>query len=390
MSSALHDLYTDSKTFRPDTKVGDVLRAAHLSGDGPQHQASSGPGPAPATAGPPVGESSLEMTAGEVKSVQPDGGKVEAITTKEDSDRPKKGRGSRADRRHSSGESLERVKEVSNEEGLPDGATPDPRSVTIDESGTERECPDKITTERRTSGGKEEGASREDHRPSGHEGIKISVIRPSPVKEARRGSGATREALSDALVKDREADLSCELLAEGEVSNITTTSCTNPKVVAASEGQRMLHFVGVDSQPNSPGEDTPQQPDQSVTSSERFLAKRTSSGVSLDKLRSHGLMANGCSGPHTPSRSRHQSGPQTPLSGSLFDATSQGSVGEEGYDAGSSDSDEEGIMMSFSESMLRYRQLPDFWLIMEIKQDRVDVFFHTRLDISVFTSVQIT
>ena len=83
--------------------------------------------------------------------------------------------------------------------------------------------------------------------------------------------------------------------------------------------------------------------------------------------------------PLAANRSRHHSGLQTPMSGSLFDMASQGSIEEKGYDGGSSDSDDEGIMTSFSESMLRYRQLPDFWLIMEIKQDRVDVYFHTRL-----------
>ena len=49
-----------------------------------------------------------------------------------------------------------------------------------------------------------------------------------------------------------------------------------------------------------------------------------------------------------------------------------------GYEGDSSDMDEEGVMMSFSDSLVPHRVLPNFWLIMRIYSDVVDVFFHAR------------
>ena len=50
-----------------------------------------------------------------------------------------------------------------------------------------------------------------------------------------------------------------------------------------------------------------------------------------------------------------------------------------GYDGDSSDLDDEGVMMSFSDSQVFHKRvLPDFWLIMKIKKDCVDMYFHTR------------
>ncbi len=50
-----------------------------------------------------------------------------------------------------------------------------------------------------------------------------------------------------------------------------------------------------------------------------------------------------------------------------------------GYDGDSSDSDEEGAMLSYSDTQLRRPLvLPKFWLIMKVNQDNVEVFFHAR------------
>ena len=49
-----------------------------------------------------------------------------------------------------------------------------------------------------------------------------------------------------------------------------------------------------------------------------------------------------------------------------------------GYEGDSSDMDEEGVMMSFSDSLVPHRVLPNFWLVMRIYSDVVDVFFHAR------------
>ncbi|XP_070564104.1 KICSTOR complex protein SZT2-like isoform X4 [Ptychodera flava] len=51
---------------------------------------------------------------------------------------------------------------------------------------------------------------------------------------------------------------------------------------------------------------------------------------------------------------------------------------EEGYEGGASDSDMDGPMMSLTD-IDRFKSLmPDFWLIMKIHEDKVDVNFHTR------------
>ena len=49
-----------------------------------------------------------------------------------------------------------------------------------------------------------------------------------------------------------------------------------------------------------------------------------------------------------------------------------------GYDADSSDCDEEGTMMSFSDHAMWRPILPDFWIIMKADTAEVQVFFHTR------------
>lgn len=49
-----------------------------------------------------------------------------------------------------------------------------------------------------------------------------------------------------------------------------------------------------------------------------------------------------------------------------------------GYDGDSSDSDDDGAMMSFSEAMMHKTMVPDFWMIMKIDKDRVEVYYHTR------------
>lgn len=47
-----------------------------------------------------------------------------------------------------------------------------------------------------------------------------------------------------------------------------------------------------------------------------------------------------------------------------------------GYDGGSSDSEYEEALMSDQEP--RCPLMPDFWLIIKIHQDRVEVYYHTR------------
>ncbi|XP_067997638.1 KICSTOR complex protein SZT2 isoform X2 [Melanerpes formicivorus] len=61
--------------------------------------------------------------------------------------------------------------------------------------------------------------------------------------------------------------------------------------------------------------------------------------------------------------------------------SSQGSMDSDhlGYDGGSSDSEYEEALMSDQEP--RCPLMPDFWLIVKIQQDRVEVYYHTRLSV---------
>ncbi|KAM8805626.1 KICSTOR complex protein SZT2 [Eudromia elegans] len=61
--------------------------------------------------------------------------------------------------------------------------------------------------------------------------------------------------------------------------------------------------------------------------------------------------------------------------------SSQGSMDSDhlGYDGGSSDSEYEEALMSDQEP--RCPLMPDFWLIIKIQQDRVEVYYHTRLSV---------
>ncbi|XP_067157161.1 KICSTOR complex protein SZT2 isoform X4 [Apteryx mantelli] len=61
--------------------------------------------------------------------------------------------------------------------------------------------------------------------------------------------------------------------------------------------------------------------------------------------------------------------------------SSQGSMDSDhlGYDGGSSDSEYEEALMSDQEA--RCPLMPDFWLIIKIQQDRVEVYYHTRLSV---------
>lgn len=47
-----------------------------------------------------------------------------------------------------------------------------------------------------------------------------------------------------------------------------------------------------------------------------------------------------------------------------------------GYDGGSSDSEYDEALMSDQEP--KCPLMPDFWLIIKIEQDRVEVYYHTR------------
>ena len=49
-----------------------------------------------------------------------------------------------------------------------------------------------------------------------------------------------------------------------------------------------------------------------------------------------------------------------------------------GYEGDSSDLDEDGAMMSFSDRRNTRLLMPNFWLIMQITQDKAHVYFHAR------------
>ncbi|KAJ7332849.1 hypothetical protein JRQ81_015029 [Phrynocephalus forsythii] len=68
--------------------------------------------------------------------------------------------------------------------------------------------------------------------------------------------------------------------------------------------------------------------------------------------------------------------------------SSQGSVDSDvlGYDAGSSDSECEEVVMDDLES--KCPLMPDFWLIIRIHQDRVEVYSHTRSGLSTMKATQ--
>ncbi|KAM6262730.1 KICSTOR complex protein SZT2 isoform 10-T10 [Porphyrio hochstetteri] len=68
--------------------------------------------------------------------------------------------------------------------------------------------------------------------------------------------------------------------------------------------------------------------------------------------------------------------------------SSQGSMDSDhlGYDGGSSDSEYEEALMSDQEP--RCPLMPDFWLIIKIHQDRVEVYYHTRLSVEKAASAE--
>nr|XP_009943246.1 PREDICTED: protein SZT2 [Opisthocomus hoazin] len=68
--------------------------------------------------------------------------------------------------------------------------------------------------------------------------------------------------------------------------------------------------------------------------------------------------------------------------------SSQGSMDSDhlGYDGGSSDSEYEEALMSDQEP--RCPLMPDFWLIIKIQQDRVEVYYHTRLSVEKAASAE--
>lgn len=52
-----------------------------------------------------------------------------------------------------------------------------------------------------------------------------------------------------------------------------------------------------------------------------------------------------------------------------------------GYEGDSSDPDEDGAMMSYNESISTVRRclpIPDFWQILRLNSDKVEVYFHAR------------
>ncbi|XP_065596339.1 KICSTOR complex protein SZT2 isoform X2 [Cyrtonyx montezumae] len=69
--------------------------------------------------------------------------------------------------------------------------------------------------------------------------------------------------------------------------------------------------------------------------------------------------------------------------------SSQGSMDSDhlGYDGGSSDSEYDEALMSDQEP--KCPLMPDFWLIIKIEQDRVEVYYHTRLSVERAASAEI-
>ncbi|XP_052521973.1 KICSTOR complex protein SZT2 isoform X3 [Tympanuchus pallidicinctus] len=69
--------------------------------------------------------------------------------------------------------------------------------------------------------------------------------------------------------------------------------------------------------------------------------------------------------------------------------SSQGSMDSDhlGYDGGSSDSEYDEALMSDQEP--KCPLMPDFWLIIKIEQDRVEVYYHTRLSVEKAASAEI-
>ncbi|XP_013407252.1 KICSTOR complex protein SZT2 isoform X2 [Lingula anatina] len=110
-------------------------------------------------------------------------------------------------------------------------------------------------------------------------------------------------------------------------------------------------------------------------------------GASMNRSRnSSGTPKSIISGIGTPNRSRHSSGTSRSRHSSgkisrkmsgIFDSSSHGSCTEEGYEGDSSDSDAEGGMLSMHDTGPQQPRLPDFWLLMKVNRDKVDIFFHT-------------
>ncbi len=226
------------------------------------------------------------------------------------------------------------------------------------------------------------------------EDIRISVIRPSPVKEmhlaaidldevdkdreylSENTSGSSIQILDDSpleihppqraelpQVENKEADkeTTCETHSEKTKGKRETRSADFERSRSAdkaddhvvkdvqrsiSEGQVICkgRDDSVFEEADNPGRTLSPLTVMSMDLGSKRSMKRVHSSTSFEKYKvsqptktGQGQPRSGRntptrkpSGPQTPSRSRHQSGLQTPQSGSVFDTSSRSSVGEEG------------------------------------------------------------
>jgi hypothetical protein len=268
------------------------------------------------------------------------------------------------------------------------------------------------------------------------EDIKISVIRPSPVKEVPRQSievdFEVREKLEDQVhmdltdefadrsssssiqvIDDKEGDAGLEFTARPDLQRqealLESSAPDTPsdEVFKDNEGKlfklpkeaEVRKMFDLDSSKKESPKDSPKDIQvaprladkghcisikraHSSASFEKYKTERSKifQTASVSEVSSTGTITpnrRSSVGLHTPSRMNAPSGLNTPLSTIGTQSRCSGCF-DDGYEGDSSDSDEDGVMMSFSESAIQRPVLPNFWLIMCITDSLVDVFFHTR------------
>ncbi|ELT88148.1 hypothetical protein CAPTEDRAFT_222074 [Capitella teleta] len=234
---------------------------------------------------------------------------------------------------------------------------------------------------------------RDDHISDRSSGSSIQVIEE---KEGDEGLSFTarpdlqrQEALPEIYESDPVPSLMDEVFRENIDAECSTTKDTEPSKGRSFEGD----LPREEEQPKQQLQQLNRPADkgaivikkaQSSGSFEKYKSERpklfqTASTVEVSSSNASGTMTpnrRSSLGLYTPKPSI-ASGLNTPLSTIGTQSRCSGCF-DDGYEGDSSDSDEDGVMMSFSESAVQRPVLPNFWLAMCITEGLVDVYFHTR------------
>ncbi|XP_046713542.1 KICSTOR complex protein SZT2 isoform X6 [Silurus meridionalis] len=162
----------------------------------------------------------------------------------------------------------------------------------------------------------------------------------------------------DIEVKPQKTDIKSEQVEEGEESQIqheTEEQKEHEEITEEEEEEEVKLGAGTD---DCHSQSTGQQ---MGSNADHNLSPKTHSGISLESVQS----ITHSSGKIRPSRVQSV-------------VSSQGSLDSDmqGYDGGSSDSECDGPTMD--EQEIQSPLMPDFWLIIQIQKDRLEVFSHSR------------